>query len=1172
LKRRLFRRARAGTAILLALACAAALAAAPASAAQTHDFLGSVGEGETLSPAGLAVDSSTGDLYVADLGSGEVRRFDASGAPAEFSGLGSSSLAAPGMPAGMSQVAVDNSGGATAGDFYVVRGDAVHAYAPSGEAANFAAASSYAGANTITGSPSGAFETAVAVAIGTDGEIFVSDIGLGNVYVYNAEGEFLNTINAYNTSGLATDSTDTIYAASGIVNGFVPSLVPIDSTTGFTETYPPAVAPNAIGVDPNGDALYVGDGGAVHQYGSNAEGNAETLTFGADHLGAGTAGIAVDGSAGASAGDVYVASGERVLRFGPQVETPDVETTAATDVDSVTRTATLNGTVNPRGRLVTECEFEYGPTAAYGLTAPCAESEGEIGTGTAPFAVEAEVGGLEVADYHFRLVAGNGEGSLAGGDLGFPISSAPSVVGESTEASSTEARLAAQIFSGNIATSWRFEYGLTAAYGSSTPSGAIPAELVPRPVSTTIVGLQPGSTYHYRAIATNALGSEAGPDQTFTTALSGGGLGCANEALRQGYSVFLPECRAYEMVSPVDKNGGSIYREGNSQAAPDGESVVFLSTSSFAGAPGSMLLNTYVGKRSGPGWATSSPDAPQYNGSTLAEIPTGAYSADLGKALETSRLALAPGAIEGGSNIYIRDTATGALTTILAQPGGELYASISGGQHIFAGASEDWSHVVLEIESPVNGEGVESAYPAYNLFEWSNGTLRLVSGLPGGVESARGVSVNSRGRAVSEDGRRVYFVDPETGGLYLHEEGRGTVAVSTQQRSGPGQGALQAVATLSVSADGNLAYFVSAEGLAEGTTGGIGALTLYRYDATTSELTEITQSPVEGVGLSHILGVSGDGSTVYFTSSGGLDGGAPTPAPGAANIYAWTEAGGFRLVGTTEVAALESAGPFEGHLSPDGKQVVFDAYSLLTKNAVLSAHCPAGPSGNPEERCGEVYEYDLAAERLSCVSCNGRPSLGLSRVGGSYRSLFSEYEPRAVLDDGTVFFETPDALSPRDSNGLTDVYEWRNGTAQLISSGSSDAESLFADSAAEGRDVFFKTSQSLVGQDTDGRYDLYDARIGGGLASQAANPASACEGEACRGASPAPPEFRPGSRPCANLQARARKASKAAGSLAQRAHKASGAKAKKLRRQAGAAHKRAKRLKKRTNACGRQGR
>jgi hypothetical protein len=1171
LKRRLLRRARAGFAILLAIACATALAAEPASAAQTHVFLGNVGEGEIFGPAGLAVDSSNGDLYVADLSTGEVRRFDASGAPAEFSGLGSSSLAAPGMPGGVSQVAVDNSAGATAGDFYVVRGNAVRAYAPNGEAVNFASASGYVNGNAITGSPGGAFETATAVAVGAEGAIFVSDIGLGIVDVYSAEGEYLTAINAYNTSGLATDSTNTLYTASEIVNGFVPSPGPIEASTGFTETYPPTVAPKGIGVDLADDALYVGDGSAVHQYGSNAEGNAETLTFGSGLLGAGTAGIAVDGYAAASAGDVYVASGERVLRFGPQVEAPDVETTAATGVDSVTRTAILHGTVNPLGRPVTECKFEYGPTAAYKLTVPCVESEGQIGPGTVPIAVEADVSGLEVADYHFRLVAGNGEGSLVGGDLGFPISSAPNVVGESTEAGSTEARLAAQIFSGNIATNWSFEYGLTATYGSTTAGGSIPAELNPRPVSTTIVGLQPGTTYHYRAIATNALGSEAGPDQTFTTALTGGGQGCANEAMRQGYSMFLPECRAYEMVSPVDKNGGSIYREGNSQAARDGESVVFLSTSSFAGAPGSMLLNTYVGKR-GAGWATSSPDAPQYNGSTLAEIPTGAYSADLGKALETSRIALAPGAIEGGSNIYIRDTATGAYTTILAQPGGELYASISGGQHIFAGASKDWSHVVLEIESPVNGEGVNASFPSYNLFEWSNGSLRLISSLPGGVETARGVSVNSRGRAVSEDGRRVYFVDAETGVLYLHEEGRGTVAVSAQQRSGPGQGTLQPVGSVSVSADGNLAYFSSAEGLAEGTTGGIGASTLYRYDVTTSELTEITQSPVEGVGISHILAVSGDGGAVYFTSNGGLEGGAPTPPFGDANIYAWTEAGGFRLIGTTEVEALESAGPQEGHLSPDGKHLVFDAYSLLTGNAVRSAHCPSGPTGNPEERCGEVYEYDLASDHLSCVSCNGRPSLGLSRIGGSYRSLFSEYEPRAVLDDGTVFFETPDALSPRDSNGKTDVYEWRNGTAQLISSGSSDAESIFADSAAEGRDVFFKTSQSLVGQDTDVRYDLYDARIGGGFASQRATPTAACEGEACRGASPAPPEFRPNSRPCANLRARARSASRAATALTRQANKAGGAKAKKLRRQAGAAHKRAKRLKKRTNTCGRQGR
>ena len=46
--------------------------------------------------------------------------------------------------------------------------------------------------------------------------------------------------------------------------------------------------------------------------------------------------------------------------------------------------ATLNATVNPNGGEVTECEFEYGTTTAYGKTAPCTPLPG---AGRGPVAV-----------------------------------------------------------------------------------------------------------------------------------------------------------------------------------------------------------------------------------------------------------------------------------------------------------------------------------------------------------------------------------------------------------------------------------------------------------------------------------------------------------------------------------------------------------------------------------------------------------------------------------------------------------------------------------------------------------------------------------------------------------------------------------------------------------------
>src|SRR5262249_1954172 len=148
--------------------------------------------------------------------------------------------------------------------------------------------------------------------------------------------------------------------------------------------------------------------------------------------------------------------------------------------------------------------------------------------------------------------------------------------------------------------------------------------------------------------------------------------------------------------------------------------------------------------------------------------------------------------------------------------------------------------------------------------------------------------------------------------------------------------------------------------------------------------------------------------------------------------------------------------------------------------------------------------------------------------------------------DGTFFIETPNALLSRDVNGIEDVYAWRDGSTELISTGTSEEPSTFGDATADGSEVFFLTSQSLVKQDTDEYVDLYDHRELGGLASQwpPGSPA-ACEGEGCKGASPSPPDGLPegsaigaagkAARSCVATRTHAKKAERKARQLAKRA-------------------------------------
>src|SRR5262249_42880467 len=134
-------------------------------------------------------------------------------------------------------------------------------------------------------------------------------------------------------------------------------------------------------------------------------------------------------------------------------------------------------------------------------------------------------------------------------------------------------------------------------------------------------------------------------------------------------------------------------------------------------------------------------------------------------------------------------------------------------------------------------------------------------------------------------------------------------------------------------------------------------------------------------------------------------------------------------------------------------------------------------------------------DRLSCASCSAS-SVGNSTIGGLV-GTFSNHFGRGVLNDGTFFIDTPNRLVLDDTNGVEDVYAWKDGVATLVSTGTNPKPSNFADATADGSSVFLRTSQQLVPQDNDKSVDLYDAVVDGGIASQYPPPAPAsCKGEA----------------------------------------------------------------------------
>jgi hypothetical protein len=152
---------------------------------------------------------------------------------------------------------------------------------------------------------------------------------------------------------------------------------------------------------------------------------------------------------------------------------------------------------------------------------------------------------------------------------------APSV-GEETlvKVGTGGATLSARIETGGAEASYSVQYGTGGAYGSETaPVALSPSK---QTVSASLTGLQSGTEYHARFVATNEHGTVDGGGITFTT-YAAGVLG-------------LPGGRVWEMVSPAENENADVYEPGGEeeallytsfpagfQAAADGDAAAYIS-------------------------------------------------------------------------------------------------------------------------------------------------------------------------------------------------------------------------------------------------------------------------------------------------------------------------------------------------------------------------------------------------------------------------------------------------------------------------------------------------------------------------------------------------------------------------------------------------------------------
>ena len=620
-------------------------------------------------------------------------------------------------------------------------------------------------------------------------------------------------------------------------------------------------------------------------------------------------------------------------------------------------------------------------------------------------------------------------------------------------------------------------------------------------------------------------------------------------------SAFLPDNRVYEQASPPNKNGNNVSdgegveRGGFGLAAADGNAVAFTTSGAISDEAVTGLMAPYVARRSPAGWATS-PATPRAVGvgttslgfftAPLSLVP----ASDFSTFVFTSESRYVSSGQERSPNIFFTSDPAVEPTWLsrptIPNPIPALGHDVNLESYFVAGATPDLSTVyftysgtLLPQDTPRAphigiGEGRLTEENAWGFYEWShgvlseagvrpNGTLSPFGAAPAAIAGSGQVQAAGLDNEVSVDGSRAFFVSPdprsshpagEPTELYVRETAPGgsksTVLVSQSQLPGHvGEPATDGPVSV------RNAFYVREAGVGRSETYAYGSPDgSHAFFASTDQLT--SQAP-------------NDGSVKEYDFN--LETSELTYLPGVVGPIAVSTPDGSRFVfenTSTKMLEMWSAAPNGGQVTPvvqlpentKGFQLNVGPSLVTPTGSVFVFETNAAIPGFNSGGFEQVYRYDVASGELTCVSCppagvtpSGNASLSHDDHGGFIEGLASGFalyprttvESRGLSSDGSqVFFDTPDPLVSKDTNGKYDVYEWENGARYLISSGISPRGSVFLDSSASGSDVFFTTAQGLVPGDVDGAVDVYDARVPRSSDSPPP-PAAPCQGDVCQG-------------------------------------------------------------------------
>ena len=980
--------------------------------------------GRGVTPAGIGVDAS-GNLYVAT-GAVGVTQFTSTGT--QVGDIDDSYAQITGL-------AVDPSGP----DVYVDDGSQIHHYGPSCDPAAGCTPDDLFGSGNLSGSAAG-----VAVNAAT-GNVYVADPGSSEVQV------------------------------------FAPAVLPT-VTTGSTSNAQPVSATAAGNVDPAGGGNVTScqvDYGTDTTYGQSATCAPATPYSSPTAVSADMTGL----SPNTTYHYRFEASDAQGTGYGPDATftTPIVSalsTGSASDVQA--STATLNGSVTPGG-ADTSYVFEYGITSSYGSDSPQPPGT-DAGSGTTPVPASTQLTGLlPNTTYHFRIDAINTGGTAYGQDQTFTTATAPPAVdSQSSENITSDAtELTAKINPQGSDTHYFFQYGTSTSYSGgdvpAAPGADIGSQQGDQQVYQQLTGLQPSTTYHYRVVASDSAGPTNGPDQTFTTTATSGPPPpdtCPNAQFRTGPSANLPDCRAYELVTPPFKDGEFPF----TTPLLDNDHAAYESLGGFnnAGSSGGAQGSVYIAARTASGWVSTAVSPPEsgFHDQGLSTLPLKSVNGDFTKALFDQ----APVSSTPSDFRWYLDGIDGSVTEVgsvfppsaiaATQPG----SGVNEGSYNFEGGSSDLSLILFTQEPPtplggspslrwpgdstVTGGGVSSlleyvgpgnSQPILIGVDSSGQQITECGTALGGDHPNNDNPTGSLQNALSSDGSTVFFntapgsdcgeAGPPAREIFARIDQATTVAISEPSAadcSACDTSSPQDAMFEGASSDGSKAFFLTSQPL----LGGDSSQNLYEYDfgaPAGQRLIRISAGDPAGANVQGVARVSNDGSHVYFVAQGVLTNAANSQgqqaSEGADNLYVYDTVSEQ----TSFIAALAPADsadwagsdqrPVES--TPDGRFLLFTSTNDLTSDALGAS--------------AQLYRYDAQTGSLARVTIgqsgfdnNGNVADNNAAFDApDFTDSGSVGAPHevSITDDGSaVFFASSSGLTPQaidDPTGAANnIYEW----------------------------------------------------------------------------------------------------------------------------------------------------